>query len=549
MPASDPFGPRGEGSHRGATLQYLYMITRQVQEDVSGKSDGLHDRETTMTEAETAVASETTVVTIGQGAFRGERTDEGWTFKGIPYAAPPTGAARFDAPRSPLRHEGIADATTWGPTVSTPPQRSAVMDTLIPDPRRPGENGLNLNLWTPDLGGSAPVLVFIHGGGFATGTGSTTAFDGTAFARDGVLAVTINYRLAVEGFALLPDAATNRGLRDQVAALEWIRDNIAAFGGDPARVTVAGESAGAMAVCTLLAVPSARGLFRRAISQSGTGHHVHPPARAELVVAELGVELGIEATAAALAAVPVDELHTATNAVITRLTSGQDPRFAGFRRLVFQPVVDGDFLPEHPVDAIAAGAGAGVELLIGVNAEEYGLFVAPTGLADAMSAEILGATTARLCDDADAMVATYRSELPGATPAELFVALQSDWFCVAPTDRLVETRREAGHATYAYQFAWRPATYEGRLGACHTLEIPFVFDTLEDPWGIELRGADAPQALADQVHAAWVSFVADGDPGWPAYGEDRAFRRLDLEPATVSDPLAFSRRAWEGIAF
>ncbi|MFJ9390842.1 carboxylesterase/lipase family protein [Nocardioides sp. NPDC101246] len=502
-----------------------------------------------MTEAETAVVGETTLVTIDQGAFRGVRADAGWTFKGVPYAAPPVGEARFAAPRPPLAHEGIADATTWGPTVSTPPQRSAVMDALIPDPRRPGENGLNLNLWTPDLGGSAPVLVFIHGGGFATGTGSTTAFDGSAFARDGVLAVTINYRLAVEGFAQLPDAATNRGLRDQVAALEWIRDNIAAFGGDPAQVTIAGESAGAMAVCTLLAVPRARGLFRRAISQSGTGHHVHTRARAEVVAAELGLELGVEATAAALAEVPVGELHTATNAVITRLTSGKDPRFAEFRRLVFQPVVDGDFLPEHPVDAIAAGAGADVELLIGVNAEEYGLFVTPTGLAGALNEEVLTATTARLCDDPAAMVATYRAELPEATPAELFVALQSDWFCVAPTDRLVETRRKAGRPTYAYQFAWRPATYDGSLGACHTLEIPFVFDTLDDPWGIELRGGDAPQALADQMHAAWVAFVADGDPGWPAYDEDRTFRRLDLEPASVSDPLAFSRHAWEGIAF
>lgn len=503
-----------------------------------------------MAEVGTAtVTDEHAVVTVAQGAFRGVRTAAGWTFKGLPYAAAPVGEARFDGPRRPIPHDGVADATDWGPTVSTPPQRSAVMDALLPDPRRPGENGLNLNLWTPDLEGSAPVFVFIHGGGFATGTGSTTAFDGTAFARDGVLAVTINYRLAVEGFALLPDAVANRGLRDQVAALEWIRDNIAAFGGDPSRVTIAGESAGAMAVCTLLAVPSARGLFHRAISQSGTASHVHTRAMAETVATELGVELGVEASAAALAEVPVEELHTATNAVITRLTAGQDPRFADLRRLVFQPVVDGDFLPQHPLDAIAAGAAADIDLLIGVNAEEYGLFAAPTGLADAMTDQLLLATTARLCEDPEAMLAGYRAQRPDATPIELFVALQSDWFCIAPTDRLLEARRAAGNDSYAYEFAWRPATYEGRLGACHTLEIPFVFDTLADPWGRELRGTDSPQELATRMHAAWVAFVRDGDPGWPAYGSERTFQRFDTSDGLVHDPLASSRRAWEGIAF
>jgi para-nitrobenzyl esterase len=496
---------------------------------------------------------ETLQVRIAQGTVRGVRTASGPVFKGIPYAAAPVGEARFAAPRPPLVRDEVIDATRWGPTVSTPPQRSAVIDALLPDPVREGEEGLNLNVWTPDLDGSAPVLVFIHGGGFATGTGSTPAFDGSAFARDGVVAVTINYRLAVEGFALLPDAVTNRGLRDQIAALEWVRDNIAAFGGDPALVTVAGESAGAMAVCTLLAVPAARGLFRRAISQSGTGHHVHPRERAALVTAELAVELGLEpgaeVSAETLAAIPVEELHTATNALMNRLTAGREPRFAEFRRLVFQPVIDGDLLPRHPIEAIADGEGGEVDLLIGTNADEYGLFSAPTGLAGMMTEELLTATTARLCEDPAAMLATYREQRPQATPAELFVAVQSDWFCVAPTDALVETRRRAGHDVHAYQFAWRPSTYDGQVGACHTLELPFVFDTLADPWGIELRGTDAPQRLADEVHAAWVSFVSTGDPGWASYGSERVVRRLDLESADVIDPLAFARRAWDGVVF
>jgi para-nitrobenzyl esterase len=485
-------------------------------------------------------------VTIAQGTFRGTRQDGVLSFKGVPYAAPPAGERRFAPPQPPLPHLGIADATDYGPTVSTPPQRSPVMDALLPDPVRPGKNGLNLNIWTPDPAGRRPVFIWIHGGGFATGAGSTTAFDGTAFARDGVVAVTINYRLAVEGFLLIPGTVPNRGLLDQIAALRWVRENIAAFGGDPDLVTVAGESAGAMAVLTLLTMPLAKGLIRRGIAQSGDGHHVHSPDLAALVTAELCAQLGVKESADAIGALPVDKLHLATNEVITRLTAGKDPRFAEFRRLALQPVVDGEILPHHPVEAARRGATNGTDLLIGTNADEYGLFVAPSGL-DAMTSETLTALVGRLGVDRGAMIAAYAAELPAATPAELYVAIQSDWFCRVPAIRYAEARQEAGTDSYVYEFAWRPATYGGRLGACHTLEIPFVFETLDDPWGIELRGPGAPRALAGQVHGEWVRFVTSGHPSWPAYGSARTVRRLDLAPALVRDPDAYRRLAWDGI--
>jgi len=485
-------------------------------------------------------------VTIAQGTFRGTRQGGVLSFKGVPYAAPPVGENRFAPPRPPLAHRGIADATGYGPTVSTPPQRSAVIDALLPDPVRPGENGLNLNIWTPDTAGRRPVFVWIHGGGFATGAGSTTAFDGTAFARDGVVAVTINYRLAVEGFLLIPGTVPNRGLLDQVAALQWVRENITAFGGDPDLVTVAGESAGAMAVLTLLTMPRAKGLIRRGISQSGDGHHVHSPELAALVTTELCASLEVAETAAAIAAVPEDKLHAVTNEVITRLTAGREPRYAEFRRLALQPVIDGDILPAHPAEAARDGATNEVDLLIGTNSDEYGLFVAPTGLG-AMTSETLTGAVGRLGVDAEAMIAAYRGQLPAATPAELFVAIQSDWFCRVPTIRYAEARRAAGTDSYVYEFAWQPGTYDGRLGACHTLEIPFVFDTLDDPWGIELRGPDAPRDLAAQVHGAWVRFVATGDPGWPRYGDTRTVRRLDVQSSLVQDPDEFRRLAWTGI--
>ncbi|MBK1787099.1 carboxylesterase/lipase family protein [Prauserella cavernicola] len=486
-------------------------------------------------------------VTLAQGTFRGAREHGVLTFKGIPYAAPPVGDHRFAPPRRPLPHEGVADATAYGPTVSTPPQRSAVMGELLPDPVRPGANGLNLNVWTPDPEANLPVFVWIHGGGFVTGAGSTTAFDGTAFARDGVVAVTINYRLAAEGFLFLPDAVPNRGLLDQIAALEWVRDNIAAFGGDPDLVTVAGESAGAMAVLTLVTMPRARGLVRRAIAQSGDGHHVHPPEVARLFTSELCAELGVPRSVDGIAGVAVDALHAATNEVITRVSAGHDRRFAEFRRLALQPVIDGEVVPRHPVEAAGDGDTNGIDLMIGTNAEEYGLFCAPTGLADAMDDQLLAATVARLGVDPGTMIERYRSEMPGATPAELFVAIQSDWFCAVPAVRYTDARREAGAASHVYEFAWRPDTYGGKLGACHTLEIPFVFETLDDPWGIALRGPGAPRELAAAVHRAWVDFVTTGDPGWECYGAARRVRRLDLCSTTVEDPGAFRRRAWESV--
>ncbi|MCU1483033.1 MAG: Carboxylesterase [Subtercola sp.] len=485
-----------------------------------------------------------TVVTTVQGDYRGSRAGGVLCFKGIPYAAAPAGVDRFTAPRLPEPHNGIVDAVEYGATVSAPPQRSAVIDRLLPDPVRPGSNGLNLNIWTPDAGGSAPVFVFIHGGGFVTGAGSTSAFDGTAFARDGVVAVTINYRLAADGFLAIPGAPANRGLLDQIAALEWLQQNITAFGGDPGRVTIAGESAGAMSVLTLLAMPAARGLFRRAISQSGDGHHVHTPEQAALIAAEVAAELDVPLTVDALLAVPIDALHAATNATISRVGAGGDPRFASFTRLVVQPVVDGETLPEHPLAAAAAGAGSEIDVVIGMNGDEYGLFVAPFGLSG-MGDDVLTRSVERLIgDSAFDVLNSYREQRPGATPAELFIAIQSDWFCRVPATRYADARRAAGAESYLYDFTWRPSTYDGELGAFHTLEIPFVFDTLDDPWGLELRGADAPQNLADVVHRAWVQFVSTGDPGWPVYGDERRVQRLDLNSHVEIDPESYRRTVW-----
>lgn len=482
-----------------------------------------------------------------QGSVRGVEIDGLCSFKGVPYAAAPVGPSRFAAPRPPARGE-VVDASTYGATVSTPPQRSPEIDALLPDPIRPGDEPLNLNVWTPDPTARLPVLVWIHGGGFVTGAGSTEVFDGSAFARDGVVTVTLNYRLAVEGFVAVRGAVPNRGLLDQVAALEWVRDNIACFGGDPGQVTVAGESAGAMSVVTLLSMPRARGLFRRAIAQSGAGHHVHTPDEAAFVADLLGAQLGVEPTPDGLAAVPVDRLHAAFNVVLGLATASDDPRGRGIRRLGTQPVVDGEVLPARPVDALRDGAGDDVDLLIGTNADEYGLFVEATGLADRLDEPMLQSLVARLGDDVAALLPAYRTHDPAAGPARLFCEVQGDWFFVVPMLRVLQAREAASARTHVYQLAWNPPTFGGRLGACHTLDVPFVFDTLADPWGRDLRGVNAPQWLADEMHGAWVSFVRTGDPGWPTYEPERAVRRFDEAGGVVLDPHRWRRDLWTGLA-
>src|SRR5664279_2295201 len=247
------------------------------------------------------------VVSVAQGQLRGRAEHGVLSFKAIPYAGAPFGASRFAAPVPADSWEGVRDATEFGPTVPKPPYPSPI-DQLFPEPVIAGEQCLNLNVWTPGVEGARPVFVWIHGGAFVHGSGAVSAYDGAKFARDGIVCVTINYRLGVDGFLLIEGAPANRGLLDQVAALRWVRENIAAFGGDPDAVTIAGESAGAMSVMTLLSMPATAGLFRRAIAQSGAGHHVIVAATAAKLAAALARDLGVEPTVEGFAAVPIDDL-------------------------------------------------------------------------------------------------------------------------------------------------------------------------------------------------------------------------------------------------
>jgi para-nitrobenzyl esterase len=497
------------------------------------------------------------IVTTRQGAVRGRHVDGVFAFKGIPYAAPPFGPNRFRPPQPSASWDGVRDALAYGPTAPKPPY-PAPFDALLTEPVIPGEDCLNLSIWTPTLEGAAlPVMVWIHGGSYRNGSGAVPTYDGTHFARDGVVCVTLNYRLGVDGFLALDDGIANLGLLDQIAALRWVQDNIAAFGGDPSRVSIFGESAGGMSVSTLLAMPQATGLFSRAIAQSGAAHYALPMETAKRMGSYLAEALGVEPTREAIAAVPLEQIAQAQIALRADQVARPDPARWGetlATGMLFQPVIDGDILDALPITRIAGGSGAGVDLLVGSNSEEYRFFIVPPGLVDLVTDDYLAAAVVGFGLPVERALATYRAAAGvDASPGDLLAAIVTDRLFRIPAIRMAEARATGPAATYVYEFAWRSPQFDKRLGACHALEIAFVFDNLAQPDNEPLVGSEPPQPLADAMHAAWVAFARNGNPetsglpDWPRYDVTRrATMRFDTAPSVVEDPGAAERALWEG---
>ena len=503
-------------------------------------------------------------VLVTGGTVRGSEEDGVARFLGIPYAAPPFGDNRFQSPQPVVPWAGVRDATAYGPTAPKgdyPPQ----YQPLLPEVSIAGEECLNLNVWAPAsaVGGDGPglaVLVWVHGGSFMNGSGSVAEYDGTAFARDGVVCVTVNYRLAADGFLVteadLAGGTANRGLQDQVAALRWVRDNNAAFGGDPALVTVAGESAGAMSVSTLLAMPSAEGLFAQAITQSGATAHTLTPDIALKVTARLAETLGVEPTREALAGIELSLLVKAASDLVAEVQTAPDPAVWGslaLSLLPFAPVVDGVTLPRHPLEAYADGASSSVALLTGTNREESRLFLVAPGAIDHVDDTMLagGAAAYGLSSEG---VAAYAGARPGASPGDVLAAVVTDWFFAVPAVRVAEARAAAGSgsgagATWMYRFDHPDKESNNGFGACHAVEIPFVFRTHHNAGIATLLGPDPSDAVADTAHTAWVSFVTSGDPGWapytPATRTTGVISERGLE--VVDDPDGAERALWDTI--
>jgi para-nitrobenzyl esterase len=515
------------------------------------------------------VGVEAAVVGTRQGAVRGTVSDGVYVFRGIPYAAPPFGANHLRPPQPVEAWTGVRDALEFGPEPPQPrmPAGADGAENLVWDPATPGEDCLNLNVWTPALGTGTrlPVFVWIPVGMFEVCSGA--AYDGSRFARDGVVCVTINCRVGPEGFLFTDDGTPNCGLLDQIAALEWVRDNIDAFGGDPANVTIAGESAGAMSVGTLLSMPRAEGLFRRAIAESGAAHRVIDTMTARRSSSQLAERLGVEPTVDSLAVVPWERLLAASIELKGDLMAHPDPERWGFEVvasfLPWQPVIDGDVVPERPIDRIAAGASGGVDVVVGSNTEDWKMFRVLGGDLERVTDDVLtgpvevhGYLAAAAYGLPDGALAAYRAMYPGVSPGELLAAIETDWWCRIPGLRLAEAhagdREEeptgVRGGTWMYEFAWPSPAFGGLLGACHALEIPFVFDTLDlGPRQMvgALLGPEPPQVLATEMHGAWVRFAATGDPGWPSYDlVRRATKRFDVASTVVQDPRAVERALW-----
>ncbi len=492
-----------------------------------------------------------TIVRIRQGAVQGEVANGVAIFKGIPYAAAPFGTNRFQPPRPAEPWDGVREALTYGPTAPKAPYVPPY-DVLIPEIDIPGENYLNLNIWSPDPGQARlPVMVWIHGGAFANGSGSVPGYDGTRFARDGVVCVTFNYRLGADGFLFLEDGIANLGLLDQIAALTWVQENIAAFGGDPTNVTLFGESSGAMSVATLMAMPRATGLFRRAIAQSGAGHHVISAGTAQRIGQYLAEKLGVEPTRQGIASVPISRLVQAQQELRSAVSANPSPALWGevaANLMPFEPVIDGVLLLARPIDSLVAGDGANVDVLIGNNADEFRFFLVPTGMINAINEDILSRTVAAYGLPVAETLATYRATRKDASPGDLLAAISTDWFYRIPAIRMAEAhaQQDAG-ATYMYEFAWQSPTFDGRIGACHAMEMPFVFDNLGKEGFEGLVGTNPPQQVADAMHAAWVAFATSGNPGWPQFDlKRRETMRFDTTSEPVEDPRPAERMLWEG---
>jgi para-nitrobenzyl esterase len=491
------------------------------------------------------------LVHLKDGAVRGTVGSGVSAFLGIPYAAAPFGANRMKPPQPTAPWDGERDATSYGPTAPKGSYPPAYVP-LFPEVVIPGEDCLNLNVWTPDPGTSGlPVLVWIHGGSFMNGSGSLGEYDGSAFARDGVVCVTINYRLAADGFLFLDDGVANLGLLDQLAALRWVQANIAMFGGDPARVTVAGESAGAMSLTTLLSMPLAEGLFSQAIAQSGAAAHTLTRYEALKVSGFLADSLGVPADRDAIAAVPLDRLVQAASDLVVEVQTTPDPAKWGqlaLSLLPFAPTVDGTTLPQPPLPAIGAGQGGGVSLLIGSNRDEARLFLVAPGVIDLIDDATLEAAAGAYGLPAEGLD-VYRASRPGASAGDLLAAVVTDWFFAIPSIRVAETRARQGTAnTWTYRFDHLDPDDNHRLGACHGAEVPFVFDTIGRDSARPLLGDAPSQAVADQAHKVWVDFIVQGDPGWPAYDTDRRATGLIADRVTVADdPSAAERTCWDGI--
>ncbi|MEX3645047.1 carboxylesterase/lipase family protein [Mycolicibacterium porcinum] len=474
-----------------------------------------------------------------QGIIEGRLLRGNAVFRGISYAQPPVGALRFAAPVPVAPWDGVRPAVEFGP----PPPQSGPGPKADPSP---ATDWLTLNVWTPDPATTGlPVLVWLCCGGYMAGTAADPMTDPTALADAGIVVVSVQCRMGAEGFALLDGVPSNRGLLDQIAALEWVQRNIASFGGGPTRVTIAGTSGGAGSVAALLAIPRARSLFHRAITHSVPGLHC-TPALAEKVTATLANRLGVTPTAQGLSAVAPQRLADEVTALCLDMPSYRE-RWGRLAHLgiVVCPVIDGELLADTPWAALTDGRAEGIDLLVGHTRDEFRLFSATMGVRGTFTdddARTAMEVFAPRPDGPDG----YRRAHPDAGPEELVEIVYSDATFRMPSLLLAEANTVAGGSTFLFELCYATEQF----GACHSMDVPLAFGTLDSPTGRLLFG-DRPTsdavALSHELQQTWVRFITAGQPGWPRYSTDQRATRVLATPSTTAPyPEEKSRRIWHG---
>ena len=490
-------------------------------------------------------------IEVSQGKLRGDARGKHVAFLGVPYARPPIGELRFMPPEPTMPWSGVRDALTFGS--AAPQDLSSVAPFKASGPE--SEDCLYLNVYTPATDGARrPVLFWIHGGGFNHGSGAQPSYNGGALAERGdVVVVSINYRLGALGYLYLGNhsgerwgAANNAGQLDQIAALRWVRDNIAAFGGDPTQVTIFGESAGGVAVCTLLAMPAARGLFRYAIAQSGTANRLHNTASAADLTARVLRTLGIEdGDPSKLRSAPVEALLRA------------QAQHGGF-----SPVVDGRTLPQRPISAMREGIAREIPLLVGTTRDETRLFgtLPRAAIDDAqLEQQVRALLPLPAAERAAEVIAAYRASraarrLPCRNSDIADAVVTASRFRI-PATRLCEAHVAHQSKTFLYQFDWESPARDGELGACHGLEVPFVWGMVGKNGNTKFSGEGAEaDHLAEQMMDAWIAFAKSGDPSHPGIGAWPAYNAATRETmifsrhcGASSAPFEEERAVWDRV--
>lgn len=475
------------------------------------------------------------IVETACGKVQGQQMEDLYVWKGIPYAKAPLGPLRFRPPQKPDAWTGIRDAAEFGPVA--PQTSSVIMNYLGNDIENMNEDCLYLNIWSKGADDKKrPVMVWIHGGAFLSGSGSSSWYDGSSFASSGdVVVVTINYRLGILGFLHLGEiggeeyaSSGNCGILDQVAALQWIKENIAAFGGDPNRITVFGESAGAMSIGVLLGLPSAKGLFQQAILQSGAASNALPSSKATHIAKRLLNELNIDHdNLSKLEELPVQQLIKAST-IVPSMSLG--------------PVIDGVNLPQSPEEAISKGSAKDISIMLGTNKDEYRIFTFFDPLwKNPEPNKIMNIFQHTFKDLLPALLKEFNET---QLNQDLFDQLMTIRIFTYPALQLAEQHVKQGSPLYMYRFDWESPVFNGGLKSSHAIEIPFVFNTINTPNTENLIG-NSPnrQRLADTMHQAWISFAKNGNPSnsslpeWPRYElEKRSTMILDNECKLEFDP-------------